>query len=72
MTGVARVEAHPLASWVVSVFFHLFCLHRSMGYLCWGRNVVKKGRWGGINGSIAVLHIWVNDVSEYWDEMEVG
>jgi len=72
MTGVARVETYPLASWVVSVFLYLFCLCGSMSHLCWGRNVVKKGGWGSVNRSIAVLHIGVDDIGKYWNKTEVG
>ena len=33
---------------------------------------MKKGRWGGVNQSIAVLHVWFNDVGEYRDKAKVG
>jgi len=72
VTSVARIEVHPLASWMISVLFHVFSLSGGIGYFCWGRNAVKEGRWEGVDGSIAVLHVWVNDIGEYWDETEVG
>ena len=72
MTGIPGVEAHPLSPWVVSVLFYLLCLSRSLSHLCWGGDAVKKGRWGCVDRSIAVLHIWCDEVGEYWDETEVG
>ena len=71
VTGVARVEVHPLASWVVSISFYLLSLGRGMSHLCWSGNMVKKGRWGSVNQSIAVLYVWFDDVGEYRDKAEV-
>jgi len=44
VTGVGRVEVHPLTAWVVSVL-HVLHLSGGVGNLCWGGNMVKKGRW---------------------------
>jgi len=71
VTGVARVEVHPLAPWMVSVF-HVLCLSGSMGHFCWGGDAVKEGRWGGVDRSITVFHIWIHDVSEDRNEAKVG
>jgi len=72
VTSVARVEAYPLASWVVSVLLYIFSLSGGMGYFHWSGYAVKKGGWGCVNGSITILHVWVNNVSKYRDEVEVG
>jgi len=48
VAGVPRVEAHPFTSWMTSVF-HVFCLGRGMGDLCWGGDIVKEGRWRGVD-----------------------
>ena len=72
MTGVSRIEAHPLSSWVVSVFFYFLCLSGSVSHFCWGRDAVKEGRWGCVDRSITVFHVWFDEVGEYWDKAEVG
>jgi len=43
-----------------------------MGHLCWGRNAMKESRWGYVNRSITILHVWVDKVSKYGDEVKVG
>jgi len=45
VTGVARVEGHPLSFWVVSVLFYVLSLSGGMGHFGWGGDTVKEGRW---------------------------
>ena len=70
MAGVAGIKTHPLATWVISIL-RIFCLGGGVGYLCWGCDMLEKGRWGGVDQSIAIFHVWVNDVGEYGNETEV-
>jgi len=70
VAGIPRVVAHPLAPWVVSV--PLFGLSGGMSHPCWISGVMEKGRWGAVNRSlIFFLHIWIDDVGENGDVVEV-
>ena len=48
VAGVAKVETHPLTTWVISVL-HILSLGRDMGDFCWSGETMKEGRWGCVN-----------------------
>jgi len=43
-----------------------------MSHFHWGSNTLEEGRWGGVDRSITIFHVWVNDVGKDGDEAEVG
>ena len=71
MTGIARIVAYPLAPWMVSVSFVL-SLSGGMSHSSWISGTAEESRWGSISRFfIFFLHIWINNVSEDRDVMEV-
>jgi len=70
VTGVARIISHPLTPWMIIV--PLLGLCGSMSHPCWISGSTEKGRWGVINRlCFFLLHVWVDDVGEDRDVMEV-
>ena len=70
MAGVAGIEMHLLATWMISVLC-ILCLGGGVGYFCRGCDTLEEGRWRGVDRSLAVFQIWVDNVSAYWDAAEV-
>jgi len=71
VTGIARIVAHPLAPWMVSVSF-ILGLSRGMSHSCWISGTAEESGWGSINRFfIFLLHIWINNVGKDRDVMEV-
>jgi len=70
VAGVARVVAHPLTPWVVSIL--LLSLRGGMSHSCWVSGMAEEGRWGVINRLfILSFHVWVDNVGKDGDVAEV-
>jgi len=70
VAGIARVVTHPLTSWMISILLLGLC--GGMSHPCWVSGAVEESRWGVINRLfIPFFHVWVNDVSENGDVVEV-
>jgi len=70
VAAVAGVIAHPLSPWMVSIPF--LGLSEGVYHSCWISGSLEESGWGTVSRFfVFFFHIWLDDVSEDGDVMEV-